>query len=93
MFVRHQNTLNALETVKSKITLKQTAKTFGVKIDSYLTDLVTFSSEEFAENIEVKEQRLRFSGVAALHQNGVAERSIRTIMQLARAMLLHSLLM
>ena len=93
VFIRYQNTLNASETLKSKIALEQTAKIFGAKIESYLTDHVPFSSEKFVENIEMNEQRLRFSGVGAHHQNGVAERSIRAIVQLARAVLLHSTLM
>ena len=93
VFVRHQNTLNALETIKSKIALEQLSKSFGVKIESYLTDHIPFNSEEFVENIELNRQQLRFSGVGAHHQNGVAERSIRTIVQLARSMLLHSISM
>ena len=51
VFVRHQSTLNAAETVKSKIALEQLAKSFKVKVESYLTDHVPFSSEEFVENI------------------------------------------
>ena len=43
--------------------------------------------------IELNHQTLKFSGVGAHHQNGVTERSIRTVIQLARAMLLHSTLM
>ena len=93
IFLRHQNSLNARETIKSKTALEQLASTFGVKISSFLTDHVPFGSEEFMNNIELNHQTLKFSGVRAHHQNGVTERSIRTVVQLARTMLPHSTLM
>ena len=93
VFIRHRNSLNASETIKSQMALEQHVRSFGIKIESYLTDHVPSSSEKFMDHIEVNEQEIKFSGVGAHHQNDVAERSIRTIVQLARAMLLHSTLM
>ena len=79
IFLKHQTSLDAIETVKSKTALEQLSSTFGVNIQSFLIDHVPFGSEEFMANIELNKQTLRFSGVGAHHQNGVAERSIRTV--------------
>ena len=67
IFLRHQNSLNARETIKSKTALEQLASTFGIKINSFLTDHVPFGSEEFMNNIELNHQTLKFSGVGAHH--------------------------
>jgi len=45
------------------------------------------------ENIQLNNQKINFSGVGAHHQNGVAERAIKTITQLAWATLLHATIM
>ena len=39
-----------------------------------------------------KQQKIRFSGAGASHQNGAAERAIKTIFTMARTMLMHAAL-
>ena len=36
------------------------------------------------------QQQVRFSGVSTGHQNGVAERGIQTVVNMARTMMLHA---
>jgi transposase InsO family protein len=51
-----------------------------------------FTSAEFRDDMKRKGQQIRFSGVGAHHQNGIAERTIKTISYLARAQLIHAAL-
>ena len=37
-----------------------------------------------------KQQNIRFSGAGASHQNGAAERAIKTVVTMARTMLMHT---
>jgi hypothetical protein len=75
--------------VVSKKVLETLAKSFGVMIEGYHADNVPFNSVEFRTDLSSKNQTLVFSGVRVHHQNGVAERAIKTITSLARAMMLH----
>ena len=49
-----------------------------------------FTSKGFTENLKEHRQIISFAGAGAHHHNGHAERSIRTIMSIARTMMLHS---
>jgi transposase InsO family protein len=49
-----------------------------------------FASKEFREHCTRLGQELSFSGVGAHHQNGVAERAIQTITNMARANMIHA---
>ena len=49
-----------------------------------------FSSADFEAEISRGSQSITFSGVGAQHQNGVAERAIRTVVERARTMLIHA---
>ena len=46
---------------------------------SYHSDNGTYSSAEFTSDCEKLDQKTNYSGVGAQHQNGVAERNIKTI--------------
>jgi len=93
VFVNHQVSLTAGSTLVSKKKFEQQCAEYGVQVQEYHTDNVPFGSKAFMENIELNNQKIKFSGVGAHHQNGVAERAIKTITQLARAMLLHATIM
>jgi len=88
--VRHQVSLGSSETVKSKLGFERDAYESGVVISSYHTDNGIFTSKEFMEVVLRQDQKVRFSGVGAAHQNRIAERAIRTIVTMARTMLLHA---
>ena len=42
------------------------------------------------EELLKKQQNIRFSGAGASHQNGAAERAIKTVITMARRILIHA---
>ena len=61
-------------------------------IKGYHTDNGIFNSSEFMEELLKKQQKIRFSGAGASNQNGAAERAIKTVVTMARNMLMHAAL-
>ena len=92
VYVSHQSAINALQTIKAKQLFEREARSCGVVINTYRGDNGIFRSQEFRSELESRFQTISFSGVGAHHQNGVAERAIRTIVESARTMMLHALL-
>ena len=90
--IKHQVDINATETVKEKRTLEREAQSQGVVIKGYHTDNGIFNSSEFMEELLKKQQKIRFNGAGASHQNGSAERAIKTVVNMARTMLTHAAL-
>ena len=70
--IKHQLAINATETVKEKLTLDREAQSQGVVIKGYHTDIGIFNYSEFMEYLLKKQQKIRFSGAGASHQNGAA---------------------
>jgi Reverse transcriptase (RNA-dependent DNA polymerase) len=89
VYIKHQVSLRSGDTVRSKRAFEQYCSTFGIKVLGYHADNVPFGSKEFRADLTACDQSLTFSGTGAHHQNGVAERAIRTIVNWSRAMLLH----
>ena len=92
VFVRHQVALDGYETVEAKRSVERDALHDGVIIKKYQADNGIFDSKAFEEallNEDDADQLLKLSGVGAHHQNGVAERAIGTVSNMARALLLH----
>ncbi|KAG7374494.1 reverse transcriptase RNA-dependent DNA polymerase [Nitzschia inconspicua] len=89
IFLVNQISLRAGETLQSKLAFERFAHNCGHKLKSFRADNMPFNSQEFKSDLVAKNQELTLSGVGAHHQNGVAERSIQTVTQWARAMLLH----
>ena len=88
--VEHQLGFSAVETIRAKQSFESMAFEHGVVVQSYLTDSGAFKANAFVQQIRDHGQHIRYCGTNAHHQNGVAERSIRTVSNMARAMLLHS---
>ena len=86
----HQVSLRASETVAAKHIFEREARLCGVKISSYHGDNGIFKSKEFTQSIRELDQTIKFSGTGAHHQNGIAERAIRTVTERARTMMHHS---
>jgi hypothetical protein len=70
--------------------VEQEAADVGVTIKRYHTDNGVFASREFRNHCAALDQTLSFSGVGAHHQNGIAERAIQTVTNMARACMIHA---
>lgn len=88
-YVYLQKSSKADETIKGKRAFEAFAKTHGVKIERYHADNGIFRSNKWMDECRRCEQGLSFAGVNAHHSNGHAERRIRSLQDLARAMLIH----
>lgn len=89
--VEFQQNLNTHETLLAKDKFEAMARDHGVIPQSYLSDNgPAFASHEFGKRLEKFEQVSKFAGAGAHHQNGIAERSIRTVISIARTMMLHA---
>jgi Reverse transcriptase (RNA-dependent DNA polymerase) len=87
--VFHQVSLGTSDTLLSKTAYEQHCLEAGVRIKSFHTDNGTFTSRQFKDELARCGQTITFSGTGAHHQNGVAERAIRTVTSMSRAMMLH----
>ena len=87
--VDHQVSLRAGETLQCKARLQTFANEYGVRIKKYRSDNGIFASIPWKRDCTLKRQRQKFFGVGAQHQNGVAERSIQTLSNWARSMMIH----
>ena len=90
--IKHQVAINATETVKAKINFDREAQSQGVVIKGYHTDNGIFNYSEFMYKLLKKQQNIRFSGAGASHQNGAAERAIKTLVTMSRNILIHAAL-
>jgi hypothetical protein len=77
--VEHQLGFSAIATICAKQNFEKRALDHGVVIQSYLTDSGAFKANAFVDHIRNSGQRIQYCGTNAHHQNGVAERSIRTV--------------
>ena len=91
--LEHQVTLNASDTINAKTSFEQHARDLGVTIDSYHTDNGIYSSTAFTQEIAANYQKIKFSGVGAKWQNGVAENAIKIVVSKARTMMIFAALM
>ena len=87
-----QVSLGASETLLAKQDFERFALSCGVMVKSYRTDNGIFTKEQFLTEIIDNNQSISCSGVGAHHQNGIAERAIRTHVTKARTILLHAML-
>ena len=88
--VEHQLGFSSSESIRAKQNFEAMALHHGIAIEQYLTDNGVFKGKEFMKHLFERNQRVNFCGVNAHHQNSLAERNIRTISEMARAILLHA---
>ncbi|GFH50753.1 hypothetical protein CTEN210_07229 [Chaetoceros tenuissimus] len=89
VFITHQVSLKAEETLVFKRNLERDAADCGFEIQRYHADNGVFAAKAFMEDCINKDQKLQYSASNTHHQNGVVERYIGTITRMARAMLIH----
>ena len=89
-FVYLQKTASAEETVESKRAFESFARRHNVSVANYLADNGIFKANLWVETCKADGQGLSFAGVNAHHQNGIAERRIRELQEMARSMLIHA---
>jgi len=91
IYVHNQVTLRSGDTLCSKIKFESFASSCGVRL-SFRADNFPFASQEITEHLLACGQEIDYSGFGAHHQNGIAERDIRTITEWSRSMMLHAIL-
>ena len=57
-------------------------------INVYHTENGIFNTSKFMEDVLKKQQKIRFSGSGASHQNGAAERTINMVVTMASEILM-----
>ena len=82
-FVYLQNRLTSEETVMAKHAFESSASQRGIKIIHYHADNGRFADNAFIADCKAQHQGLSFCGVNAHFQNGVAERRISDLQELA----------
>ena len=92
MIIKHQLSINTTETVKEKLTLEREAQSQVVVIKGHHTDNGIFNASEFMEQLLNKQKKIRFSGAGASNKNGAADCAIKTVVTIARTMLMHTVL-
>ena len=89
--VEFQSHLSSQETILAVEEFEKHALDNGIVVSGYSSDNGSaFTSQAFRAHLQTKSQISSYSGAGSHHQNGRAERGIRTIMAMARTMLLHS---
>ena len=89
-YVYLQKTATADETLVAKDAFERYAKDNGTTVNAYHADNGIFKAHAWVNNCTQKQQRLTFAGVNAHHQNGIVERRIRELQELAQTMLIHA---
>jgi hypothetical protein len=89
-YIHLKKTSSAEETVKGKNAFESYARRHGVIIQNYLADKGIFKARLWVDECKKKGQGLTFAGMNAHHQNGIAERRIRELQDMARTMLIHA---
>jgi hypothetical protein len=89
-YVHLQKGATAEETIEGKRAFESYARTHGVTIKHYHADNGIFDAKDFQTAVSNDGQSISYCGVNAHHQNGRAEKKIRDLQELARAMMLHA---
>ena len=88
----NQVSLNAQETVASKLIFECEALQLGIDVLNYQTDNGIYTSQEFLKEMIEKGQGLKHSGVGGHHHNGPAKNAIKNVVRKATTMMIHSAL-
>ena len=85
-----QQTLSSDDTLQAKQAFETYCSKHGVKVKHYHADNGHFADNAFLQDVKEKHQSISFCGVNAHFQNGIAEKKIRDLTELARKQILHA---
>ena len=88
--VEHLLNFTTTETLQAKDRYEKHMADMGVMVQAYQADNGIFAARDFINNIASSLQNIKFSGVGAHHQNGVAEHAIQSILSKAGTILMHA---
>jgi hypothetical protein len=91
-YVHLQSSTDAKQTMNAKIEFERLCERYGVRVRSYHSDNGRFAERTFVTAVKNAGQDITHCGVGAHHQNGIAERYIRTLSNRGRTMLQHAYL-
>ena len=92
IYLHHQVSLQAGDTLQGKHAFEQFADQYVIKLKAFHADSHPFGKTEIMDDIKLQDQTISFSGVGAHFQNGVAERAIQTIISWSMCYMMHQLL-
>lgn len=90
--IEHQVTLNAPDSINAKTAFKRMVKDLGMDVLGHHMDNNIYTSKAHVENLVKNQQSIRYSGVGAKWQNGVAEGAIGMVVSKARTLMIHTAL-
>jgi len=89
-FVWLQKSVDLEDTMEGKIAFERFCQEHGITVQHYHADNGIFTSNTWRQSCLQQGQGLTFSRVAAHHQNGIAERWIMELQEMACMMLIHA---
>ena len=91
VYVHLMRDFTAEATLEAKNAWERLAGTHAVRIRRYRADNGRYSDPSFLQDIKDNGQIITFCGVGAHHQNGIAEKKIRDLVENARTQLVHAM--
>lgn len=88
-YVHLMRDTTAETTLEAKNAYEHLLSTFGHRVMAYHADNGRFAETDFVQDVKDKAQNITYCGVGSHHQNGIAERRIRSLGEDARTMLAH----
>jgi hypothetical protein len=89
-YIHLQKSVSEEETLAGKLAFEQLCSRYNIEVKAYHADNDIFAANAWKQSCIDKGQALTFAGVGAHHQNGIAERRIRLLQDMARTMLIHA---
>ena len=89
VYVHLMRDLSLTETLLSKSSMEKVMAQAGGTVKHYHADNGRFSDNGFIDAVNGKDQKIKFCGVGAHHQNGIIENKNKVLTTGGRTLLLH----